>query len=252
MIAPFALLAAIETTFALTINALDGAHEIHRGAVSRLNFAPLPLAELRLRRDKDAVVFEGLPPAAFSYEGDAGIGRTTTRLSIFDAVYRRSIGDGWWVGAGETLYNQHTTYAQQPNAIYTRYLPGTEVPGAVYALAGAEEQWSRVSGARYEAGRAWRRGATRFTAVAAVNPAMRGVQYTYVPTGTTAGPTFADPERASQLDLRLDAARPAGPRGELVLGLRYLHYSGRYVDHPGQLADRNVGIAPLAGYRFRL
>lgn len=247
-----ALLAAIEASLGITLNLLDGSHAINGGAVSRVTFVPIPLGELRLRRGADALVVEGLPPVAFAYTGDKGIGRTATRLSILEGVYRRLLPGGWWVGAGATLYNQHTTYAEQPNTIYTRYLPGTELPGAVYPIAGAEEQWSRVGGVRYEAGRSWRRGSTRFEAVLGVDPAMHGVQYTFIPTGTGRNPTFADPETASQLDLRLDAVRPAGPRDELVLGLRYLHFSGRYVDHPGQLADRNVGIAPLVGYRVRL
>jgi hypothetical protein len=46
-------------------------------------------------------------------------------------------------------------------------------------------------------------------------------------------------------------AHRAGP-GELLYGLRYLHYSANYIDEPGQLADTNAGIALVVGYRLRL
>jgi hypothetical protein len=264
----------IETSFTFTLNALDGEHAFAQNTISRIDFVPLPLAELNARHDRDELHLEGLPPVAFSYNSGSGVGLTTTRLSILNTTYRRTVGDGWWVGIGETLYNQHTTYATQNGAFYTRFATAG-MPATVYPIFGSEEQFSRVSGARYELGRRWRLGATTLEAMVAVNPAMHGIQYTYVPTGGAAcptivaappapvpkappppcpngNPTFGDAERATQLDLSVRAAHPAGRNGRFLYGLRYLHYSARYDDDPGQLSDRNLGLAPLVGYEIRL
>ena len=59
-----------------------------------------------------------------------------------------------------------------------------------------------------------------------------------------------------QVDLGLRLMRPLW-RGDAILGIRYLNYSARYVTGnvyygDTQLADRNVGILPLIGYRLRL
>jgi hypothetical protein len=96
---------------------------------------------------------------------------------------------------------------------------------------------------------------------AAVNPRMRGVQYTRIPTIFFSCPafgicaqevrTFADPENASQVDLSARVAHRISKHGELLYGLRYLNYTAHYDDFPGQLADRNVGFAPVVGFRVR-
>lgn len=260
----------LDASLAVTINALDGSHKTGLGDAARLNFTPLPLAELTLRRGADSLHVEGLPPVTIRYGAPGAIGPLTTQLSIANLAYRRGFSGGWFAGVGQTLYNQHTTYAFTPGAIYVRR---DTAPPHVYPIAGAEEQYSRVTGVRLEAGRIWTAGTTRIEAIAAGNPVMHGVQYTFVPTPSGFGtfctgsfngfgggvptctggnPTFADPEHASQVDLTLRAAHPVGKRGELLYGVRYLHYSARYEDEPGQLADRNVGIAPLLGYRLRL
>lgn len=250
----------VVTSFALTFNALDGQHVINGSTTARFDFVPLPLAELTLRHRRDELHLEGLPPVAFSYTTGSGIGATTTRLSIANATYRRGIRGGWWLGAGVTLYNQHTTYASQSGTIYTRF--GTNGrPSSIYPIAGSEEQFSRVSGARFELGRGWRIGSTTLEASAALNPVLHAVQWTYVPTpaqfpctppACSPNPTFADPERGSQLDLGVRVARPVRSRGLFLYGLRYLHYSAHYEAEPGLLADRNLGIAPLVGYQIRL
>ncbi len=243
-----ALADPIVTTAGITLNFLDGSHQINGGTTAKLNFVPLPLGEITVRHRDDSIRLEGLPPVAFSYQGGGLIGLQTTRLSIVNATYRRSFAGGWFVGIGQTLYNQHTTYASVNNAIYQRF-----TINQIFPIVGSEEQYSRVTGARYEVGREWHVGTsgTRIEASVAYNPAMHGVQYTFIPTGTAFNPTFADPENASQLDIAVRASHPFG-RGELVYGVRYLHYISRYVDDPGQLADRNVGIAPVLGYRVRL
>ncbi len=63
--------------------------------------------------------------------------------------------------------------------------------------------------------------------------------------------TAADAETAAQVDLSARIAHRVGRHGELLYGLRYLNYGARY-SGSGDLADRNVGIAPVLGYRLRL
>jgi hypothetical protein len=247
----------VETTLSVTVNALSGAHQVNGGHSDQLNFAPLPLAELIVRRGSESLRVEGLPPITFGY-GSAGDGASATRLSIINATYRHAFGGGWFAGAGETIYNQFTTYAPVHGTfVYER-------GGAVESIDGAEAQYSRVTGMRFEAGRALTRGRERIEYSAAVNARMRGIQYTQIPTfsfvcsGTPSRvcsrriDTFADPENASQVDVAVRAGHRISKHGELLYGVRYLNYTAHYDDFPGQLADRNVGFAPLLGYRLRL
>lgn len=247
----------LEASLALTINALNGEHQT--GSLSgadRLNFVPLPLLEMRIRRGADSLRIEGLPPVAFSYDvtttafGRAGRGLQTTRLGIVNATYRRALPGGWFAGAGMTLYNQHTAYPTSAGGFsYVRSVPPQ---AGTYPITGREEQYSRVVGARFEAGREIAlSAATRLEAWAALNPALHGVQYTYVPS-TLTSPTFADPEQATQVDLAARIARRIGRRTELLYGVRYLNYTAHYNEIPGLMADRNVGIAPTVGLRTAL
>jgi hypothetical protein len=253
----------VQTTFALTANLLDGKHQTSDFPADQLHFVPLPLAELTFSRHNDAIRIEGLPPVSFHY-GSAGDGAQSTQLSIINATYRRSFRGGWFVGGGETLYNQSTNYINVPGFVYER-------AGSIYPLVGSERQYSRVAGLRYEMGKVttFGRAHDRIEAWAAFNPKMHGVQYTSIPTtgettcsfnggllGTcttaTRTLTFADPENATQLDLSVRIVHRIGRYGELMYGVRYLNYGAHYDDLPGELADRNVGIAPLIGYRIRL
>lgn len=250
----------VQTDFALTLNPLYGQHEVDGGQRDTLSFAPLPLGELTLRRRNDSLRIEGLPPVAFTY-GGSGDGAQSTRLSLVNATYRRSFAGGWFIGAGLTIYNQFTDYGvANGNFAYTR---GT----LIVPIDGAEAQYSRVTGARFEAGQMIQHGRDRLEYWAAVNPRMRGVQYTRIPTFSfacqsfgAAPPceppthtlTFADPENAAQVDLSLRIAHRVSKYGELLYGFRYLNYSAHYDDFPGQIADRNVGFAPTIGFRLRL
>jgi hypothetical protein len=251
----------LQTSVTLTVNPLTGHHEINGSHVDRLVFAPVPLIELSVAARRSSLWIEGLPPVTFGYN-TSGSGAQSTRLGILNATYRQAFAGGWFVGAGQTIYNQFTTYtAVSGQFAYTRGFQ-------VIPIDGAEAQYSRVTGARFEAGRVRVSERGRLEFWAAVNPRMRGIQYTRIPTfnfrcsagaGPPPGPgcsqivnTFADPENASQVDLALRAAHRLSRHGELVFGLRYLNYAAHYDDFPGQLADRNVGFAPLLGYRLKL
>ena len=247
----------LEATLAVTINALSGRHEVGAGGVDRLTFAPLPLAELTLRRKADAIRIEGLPPVTFGY-GSGGDGAQSTQLSIVNATYRRTLAHGIFLGAGQTLYDQFTTYVPVRGSFsYTR--------GAlIEPIDGSEAQYSRVTGPRFELGRTFARTNARIEFLAAVNPKMHGVQYTRIPTFTFICPappangcrqlsrTFGDPENATQVDFSVRIAHRVARSGEILYGMRYLNYVARYDDFPGRLADRNVGFAPTIGYGIRL
>jgi hypothetical protein len=250
----------LETTLSLTINALSGQHEVDGGHIDKLSFAPLPLGELTLRRGDESLRLEGLPPVTFGYN-NAGDGALSTRLSILNATYRHRFAGGWFVGAGQTIYNQLTTYAPVSGSFF--YQRGL----LVQPINGSEAQYSRVTGARFEVGRTLEFSRDRIDFSVAVNPRMRGIQYTRIPTFFStcqfaAGglnstcvqqvDTFADPENASQVDLSALAAHRVFKHGEILYGLRYLNYTAHYDDFPGKIADRNVGFAPVLGFRVRL
>ena len=246
----------VQATFTLSVNPLFGQHQVDGGQVDQLSAAPLPLGELIVRHRNDGIRFEGLPPVTFGYGAGSGDGAQTTQLSLVNATYRRSFAGGWFVGAGQTLYNQFTNYANVHGAFaYVR-------DNVVFPIDGREAQYSRVTGARFEIGRTAKWGRDSFELSVAGNPRMRGVQYTRIPTAAFVCPglgacplhqlTFSDPENAAQLDLSARLAHRLSRAAELIYGLRYLNYSAHYDDFPGKIADRNVGFAPTIGVRLRL
>ena len=257
----------LDANLSLTLSALSGQHEIDGGHSTKLSFVPLPLGELTLRRGRDSIRLEGLPPVSFRY--GSTLEGATTRLSILNATLRHGFPGGWFVGVGQTVYNQFTTYAPvQGSFVYQRNF-------TIEPINGSEAQYSRVTGARLEAGRSFDLGREHVEYSVSVNPRMRGIQFTRIPTFITdciypprdpvaPGPrptpiscsqridTFSDPENASQVDFSLRIAHRLSKRGALLYGLRYLNYTAHYDDFPGQLADRNVGFAPVLGYRLKL
>jgi len=250
----------VDVTLALTVNAMSGQHQVNGGHSDSLSLAPLPLGELVVRRQAESIRIEGLPPVTFGY-GNASDGALTTRLSIINATYRHAFAGGWFVGAGQTVYNQFTTYVPvNGNFSYSRGFTTDPINGS-------EAQYSRVTGARFEIGNITQSGRNRVEWWAAANPHMRGIQYTRIPTflntcsfGPAGTPpvcmqqvdTFSDPENASQVDLSARVAHRVAKNGEVLFGLRYLNYTAHYDNFPGQLADRNVGVAPTLGYRIKL
>ena len=253
----------VETSLGLTVNAISGDHEVSGGERDRTSFAPLPLVELGLRHGDDGLRFEALPAVTLPvFRGarsglpDGGI--KSVKLAIVNATYRHAFPGGWFVGAGETVYNQSSDFGEVRFFEYRS--PGQYISAEDASL----EQHSRVVGARFEAGRILALSRDRVEAWAAVNPVMHGVQYTRVNgysgaftcvragcTTDAVSLTAADAETAAQVDLSARVAHRVGKRGELLYGLRYINYGARY-SRFGVLADRNVGIAPVLGYRLRL
>ncbi|HTW83890.1 MAG TPA: hypothetical protein VMD91_07480 [Candidatus Sulfotelmatobacter sp.] len=249
-----ALADPLQAAFTLSINPLDGGHEVGNGQVDRVDFAPLPLADLEVRWRGESVHVEGLPSVTFGY-GSNPDGAQSTRLSIINATFRQQLGAGFFAGFGQTIYNQRTDYGNQ---IGVRYYAG---PGVTSFIDGDEIQDSRVTGPRLELGKHWTRGRDSVELVAAVNPTMHGVQYTQVGIlGESCiyhvgcrfyEPTFADPEIAAQTDLSLRVGHRLSKHGDLLYGLRYLNYTAHYALPGDPLADRNVGFAPTIAYRLR-
>jgi hypothetical protein len=224
---------AIGVTSSLTLNFLDGKHDTGTG-IDRLHFVPLPLADLDARYRRTTLHLEGLPALTFGYGSGPGA-RQYTRLSIINVTLRESFTGGTFAGIGQTIYNQRTFY------------PSDESNGVA-------SQGSRVTGARFEPGfigPAFR--TTRVEYVFAVNPAMHGLERTAL-RAPARSPEVLNAEYAVQVDTSLRFVS-ALPHGDLLYGLRYLNYASRFdlrgtpVD--GLLADRNVGLMPLIGYRVR-
>lgn len=225
--------AGVDWTGSVTLNFLDGKHDTGT-SVDRLTLIPLPLGDVDGRYGPTALHVEGLPPVTFGY-GDGAGGVQQTQLSIVNAVVRRSLGFGAFLGAGETIYNQRTTYPPADSVVVAR-------------------QSSRVAGARLETGIARHAfGRTAFAFVFAVNPGMRGLEHTALRTSAPT-PDILNPERAVQVDTLLRFTTPLRA-GDIVYGLRYLNYASRYEVRgsafDGSLADRNVGLLPNVGFRWR-
>jgi hypothetical protein len=250
MCPPAAQAEPIETTIAVTVNPLNGQHEVARKQSDRFTFAPLPLGEVTLRRGSDSLRIEGLPPIAFNYGNgpDTSIGTRTTRLSVLNGTVRHAFAGGWFAGIGETIYTQHTDYANLPLNYYEYH------DGNYYFINGAETEASRVAGLRLEAGRDVALGRDRVEFGAAVNPSMHGRNAVTIPHANfgAMNVSFSDPEAATQVDGYARIAHRVARSGEVLFGLRYINFTSRYSEQPGLLADRNVGWAPVLGYRLRL
>jgi hypothetical protein len=215
----------IDTSLMLSISLLNGDHEVGRGEDNHFTALPLPLTEIDLRHDHDAIRIEGAIPIEFSSSDNDG-STSSTRLSLLNATYRRTIGNGWYVGAGETSYNQTTVYTAE-----------------------SEKQSSRVTGVRYEIGRDWKTRHGRVEVNFALNPAMYGpivTTYTFNPQFPF---SFSDPERATQIDAMIRASTRISRHAEFVYSVRYLNLTSRYADAPGYIADRDVGFTPAVGIR---
>jgi hypothetical protein len=241
----------VETTVGLTVNALTGQHQIGHNQVDRLTFAPLPLIEATVRSGSESLRLEGLPPLTLGYFAQ-NVGGASTRISILNATYRHALPGGWFAGIGETVYNQNTTFAQRNNLYYVRGSLFEQVNGQL-------TEFSRVAGLRLEAGQRVKLRNGSFEYYGAYNPRMHGITFSRVPTFFVTCTTvctqqvdnFADPESATQVDVVARFAQHTSKHGELLYGLRYINFTARYDDIPGQLADRNVGFAPSLGYRLR-
>jgi hypothetical protein len=117
----------------LTLNFLDGKHDTGT-SLDRLIFV------------------QGPPPLTFGYGSTSG-GRQQTQLSVINITLRESFAADGFIGVGQTIYNQRTSYPpMEPDSVLM--------------------QASRVTGARLEVGLARRLfGTTNVEYVFASTPA---------------------------------------------------------------------------------
>ena len=239
----------IQTSVGVTIDALSGKHEVAGGNVDNVNFVPIPIFEIESRYRRTRLGLENIPSVPFSYGYNNA---QSTRLGVLNVSLRQTLGSAFFIGVGETIYNQHTNYPRGFN------------------IDGSTQQYSRVVGLSYEIGQTIvlphrQTLELRFGG----DPVMHGVQYSAAsntfcslsrknskPNCDTISYVSGVSERAAQLDIGARLTRRVG-RGDAIFGVRYLNYTARYVTGTyfygdGQLADRNVGILPLIGYRLRL
>jgi hypothetical protein len=222
------------TDIGLTLNPIIGGLHESFDDTTHVPPVPIPLIEARERYGPFEIDLEGLPPVASVRSDDLTEGHTSTRLSIFEGMAR--VWDPlrrFSVGLGTTIYNQST-----------HYVDPVEIAGT------GETQFSRIAGITYQVGYGvpFRHG--RFEAVFNYSPAMSGTQFTIYDVARYA--PRVNPERAEQIDTAVRFVHPVGARADVILGLRYVNYTSRYAQVDGGLADRNVGLLPVIGYRTRI
>ena len=253
----------IDATLAVTVNALSGQHQVNGGHSDTLTFAPLPLAELVVRRNAESIRIEGLPPVTFGYSntGDGALEHAAldrerdVPARVRGRLVRRR---------GQTSTTSITTYVAGERHVLLRarlhHRPDQRFRGAVFARHrralrdrahdAVRPQPHRVVGRREPAHA--RHPVHAHPDVHLTCCGFAGGDNRRRCARTVVVDTFADPENASQVDLSARVAHRVAKNGEVLLGLRYLNYTAHYDDFPGQLADRNVGFAPTLGYRIKL
>ncbi len=202
---------------------LVGAHRDAAGSQYGVGIGPL--IELRAGGPRVAVHLEGIPVVGIpGTRPSVAYGQATPSIGIFNgqveyALDRRS---QWWIGIGETVYNQRTP------------LPAVE-----------QVVSSRLAGARYVLH--YRHAFSRQHFIEALfgsAPYLGGADvYVY----STGAPTVVKPERASEIDASL-AYGLVRRHTEWLFGLRTLNFTARY-PLTGLAADRNVGLGPIVEWR---
>ena len=220
-------------TIGLTLNPAIAVHESFNDTV-RVPPVPVPLIEGSYRAGPFEVTGFGLPPTIAVPYSDAIQGQTALRLTILDATFRLwAPGNRFAVGIGETLYNQTTHYGV----------------GDFYKFTD-ERQYSRVVGGHYEliARTPFRAGVLETSVRYA--PVMLGTQVS-----TYGGFPYLsrfDNERGQQIDTSIRYIHHIDAKREVILGARYVNFTAAY-DVPGKpLSDRNAGLLPTFGYRWKI
>jgi hypothetical protein len=221
------------TRIGITINPTFGVHESFNDTV-HVPPVPAPLLELSHRFDRFELFVTGLPPTVAIPYSDQIQGDTWLRLTIFDGTLR--IFDNrrvWAIGIGETIYNQTTHYA------VADFYPNT-----------GQQQYSRVVGMHVELYARYPFRAGSIEASLRYAPTLLGTQVSTYESSPTL--TRYDPERGEQVDASLRYIHAVGTHSEAILGVRYVNYTAHYDVPSRPLSDRNAGIIPSFGYRWRL
>lgn len=233
LLAPHAVRAdPLDLRLGLTVDPTIGVHESFNDTI-HVPPIPAPLAELSARSGRTELAAFGLPPTVAIPYTDRIQSQTALRLTILDTTLRYYLSDRVAVGIGETIYNQTTHYA------IADYYPNT-----------GERQYSRVIGTHLELLEISPLRHGRLETSLRYAPTMLGTQVsTYESSGAL---TRYNPERGQQVDADVRYVRPLDERRDVILGIRYVNYTTGYVQPGHPLADRNAGVLPSFGYRWKV
>lgn len=250
---------ATEIDVGVTAALAHGTHQ-ERSGNSTVPAIPVPLITLRVPMKRFEIFAEGVPPIGpVPYRGVMPGVSQSTLLSYMHASLRYRIAPHFSIGAGETIYNQATTYSR--TSVYHGYFgcPGCAVTPVTITEDRTQVDASRVPGMRFEVLSEWAAGKNGWLAVdIAVTPSMHAVVHTNDEMHTTMVPrppfgvfgsfkySYSLPETGSQVDGSLTAGHRFGSYS-LLFGVRYINYIARF-DRTGTLADRNTLLLPFVGF----
>lgn len=251
---------ATEIDVGVTAALAHGTHQ-ERSGNSTVPAIPVPLITLRVPMKRFEIFAEGVPPIGpVPYRGVMPGVSQSTLLSYMHASLRYRIAPHFSIGAGETIYNQATTYAQTyvSHGLYFPCLKNCWPLPATFTTTHSQVDSSRVPGMRFEVLGDWALGTSSWLeADFAVTPSMHAFVRTTDKIETFISPrpaypphpystSFSLPETGSQVDGSLTAGHRFGPYS-LVYGLRYINYIAHF-DRTGTLADRNTLLLPFLGF----
>ena len=223
-----------DASIGITLDQIVGG--IHDSFNDRIHLPPIPvpLLEASYRVGNFELTGYGLPPTIAIPYTDSIQGPTSLRLTILDGTFRVwNNAHRFGVGAGETIYNQTTSYAVAD----------------IFSRSGGERQYSRLAGAHYEIVARFPFRAGILETSLRYAPAMLGTQVSTYDNNVT--PTRFDPERGEQIDATIRYARHAGRHGDAVIGVRYVNFTAAYDVPLRPLSDRNAAVLPTIGYLWR-
>jgi hypothetical protein len=206
---------------------LTGVHRDVSG--SQYGLGAGPLLQVHAGGRRVAVHLEGIPVVSIpGTRPSVAYGQATPAIGIFngDAEYALDRRSRWWIGLGETIYNQRTPLPAQQQVVS-----------------------SRLSGVRYVLRYRRALSATHFVEAAVGAAPYLGGSDVYVFTGGIS-PAIVKPERASEIDASA-AYGITHHHSQWLFGLRTLNFTARY-PVTGLAADRNVGFGPAVEWRHLL
>lgn len=231
----FRVLAALAAFFATTaatpysyvgvqILGLIGEHRDVSGTQRGIGAGPLIQAHLGGKHF--ALHLEGLPVVSIpGVQPSAAYGQATPALGIFNGQVEYAVRGNFWIGLGETIYNQRTPLPAQAQTVSSR------LAGVRYVM-----RYRRFFGTRHFV-----------DALVGAVPYLSGSDvYVYL----DGAPNTIRPERASELDASVEYGI-SYRRSQWLVGVRALNFTAMY-PATGEAADRNVGIGPFIEYRLTL
>ena len=249
-----------ETTIGITFDPTIGSHSEAANDRETLPIVPAPIFNLQYEQGPFALFLEGLPPIGpVAFSGTGFSHATGTKMSLISGSLRyRFDRSRFWVGVGETIINQTTSYEVLASD-GTTTVPGDPTAYPVLDLNDQRDS-SRVVGTRYEIGATlWRKGSARLDVAVAASPSMHArLDQWFSSTDASAAPGWAPlhvefshavPEQAGMADAQIRWSRVRG-RATWSLGLRYVNFAAKFDN--GNMADRNNLVLPFAGWSTRL